>query len=381
MLDDNGTNGFRPGALCTSDTSKCCTPPFSFCSDTKPVYCLNANGFARCRDDEGNASPGVICADGICCPQTKQCCETGRGKFRCCDKDEGGVGKTLQLAETAKGNVGPTPIPPDPLPGPGPGPVMQSPSASPNGSPQPDPMAPDDATNIENADGTPSPPPLEEESTGMESGGPGLEGPVGAQNPTPTDDLIDADLSPSPDGADGGDSESVCLPARAVVEVLGRGKVRVDEVETGELVRVGGGQYSRVFMWTHRDARYIGRRYVRVEGEGGVVLTVTEGHVVYVCRGVEKDCARDAVVAEEVQPGDGVWSVGDEGVRLVVVTKVRRGVVDRGLYNPQTARGDLVVDGVLVSCYTRFVDMGAAHALLAPLRAMFSVGLSIRTEI
>lgn len=51
--------------------------------------------------------------------------------------------------------------------------------------------------------------------------------------------------------------------------------------------------------------------------------------------------------------------------RLVAVAAVR----DVGLYNPHTASGVVVVDGVIVSCYTAAVRAAAAHALLAPVRA------------
>ncbi len=49
-------------------------------------------------------------------------------------------------------------------------------------------------------------------------------------------------------------------------------------------------------------------------------------------------------------------------------------VWERGLYNPQTAAGDIVVDGFVASTYTTFASPRAAHALLAPLRLAASLG-------
>ena len=53
----------------------------------------------------------------------------------------------------------------------------------------------------------------------------------------------------------------------------------------------------------------------------------------------------------------------------------------RGLYNPHTLHGDVVVDGVLTSTYTGVVHPALAHALLAPLRQLYSAGLSFGTNV
>lgn len=292
----------------------------------------------------------------------------------------------------ARGVPGPTPVVQRPSPSPT-GPVMESPSPGVNITPVPDVTEPDDpVTDV--ADGTPevstspetSPSPAGSTPPPGNVSSPGTGDGMGAGTGSDGDDIEPSgegmEPSMAPTAEDGDDGDPVCLPGSAMVEVLGRGKVRVDEVETGDMVGVGGGEYSRVFMWTHRDGGFAGRRYVRVEAEGGVVLTVTEGHVVYVCKGMEKGCLREAIVVDEVRRGDGVWKVGNKDeIEAVRVLAVQRGVFEMGLYNPQTERGDVVVDGVVVSCYTKFVEMRAAHALLAPLRAMFSAGLSLVEEI
>lgn len=46
-----------------------------------------------------------------------------------------------------------------------------------------------------------------------------------------------------------------------------------------------------------------------------------------------------------------------------------------GLYSPVTAHGDVVVDGVVASCYTTSVRAQAAHAFLAPIRALFAAAV------
>lgn len=178
----------------------------------------------------------------------------------------------------------------------------------------------------------------------------------------------ESEMSVSPtDDEDGG---SVCWPAGGMVERRDGQVKRMEEIETGDWVRVSGGGFSEVFMWTHRDARYAGRRFVRVELEGERAVTATVGHMVYVRRCGSGGCERVVTEVEKVKVGDGMWGV--EGDKEVVKAVVGTGRVwERGLYNPQTVHGDIVVDGVVATCYTRYVERGAAHGLLAPLRALY----------
>lgn len=52
-------------------------------------------------------------------------------------------------------------------------------------------------------------------------------------------------------------------------------------------------------------------------------------------------------------------------------------VLDTGLYNPQTAHGDILVNGIRASTFTTAIQPGLAQAALAPLRMLFEkVGVS-----
>lgn len=146
--------------------------------------------------------------------------------------------------------------------------------------------------------------------------------------------------------------ERACFPGEARVVVKGRGKVRVDEVAVGELVDVGG-RFERVVGFSHRERRAVSR-FVRLVFVNGAI-SVSEGHFVY--------AGGRLVVARGVVPGD-VMVVG--GVPSVVVEMGK--VWGVGLYNLHTEGGDVVVDDVLVSCYTEAVPVAVAQALLAPVR-------------
>lgn len=76
------------------------------------------------------------------------------------------------------------------------------------------------------------------------------------------------------------------------------------------------------------------------------------------------------VAGGDVRKGDRLVQGGGDTAKERVVAEVRR-VAGRGLYNPQTLHGDIVVDGMLVSTYTKTVPPQGAHALLTPLRAVY----------
>lgn len=162
---------------------------------------------------------------------------------------------------------------------------------------------------------------------------------------------------------DDDDDEPACFPADATVETPDGRLVRMDALRTGERVRVGRG-FSEVVLWTHRDSSWVGDVFVQVRLGDGRAVKATRGHLVYVVRsGTEQ-----VVALGDVRVGDGMFgALADGGEGVVRVTHVAR-VTAKGLFNPQTAAGDIVVDGVRVTCYTKAVPAQAAHALLAPVR-------------
>jgi hypothetical protein len=153
---------------------------------------------------------------------------------------------------------------------------------------------------------------------------------------------------------------SSCFPAGATVELEGGAVVPVDTLAVGDRVHVGHGQFSEVFMFTHRVADHAGE-YVEVATATGAVLRATSGHYLYVNGGL--------VPAGSVTVGDTV-ELGRGGMDVVARVST---VLSTGLYNPQTVHGDVVVDGVRASTYTTAVAPALAHAALAPVRAVFSV--------
>lgn len=132
------------------------------------------------------------------------------------------------------------------------------------------------------------------------------------------------------------------------------------DVALGDMIWTGGG-YERVLLWTHADAGAY-TRFLRI-GTRNASLALSPGHLLYV-NGVLQ-------AAGHVRAGDRVmWMQGQMGGFVETEVVSVKSVWEKGLYNPHTASGELVVDGVRTSCYTLALHSQTAHALLAPLRVL-----------
>lgn len=325
------------------------------------ILCVNDDGFVPCGDPP---LPGVTCAGGVCCQNPRRCCEVA-GEVACCVFGEG---EPLELRPEVsfEGEL-----------------VMGVPGVSIEvefgvdfGDPsmefegvteQPEESVTMELSGPEESPGeSPGESPEDQLDEAEESGGPGVsEEPEASEGPEVS---VSVEVSGSElDAAE--DDGSVCFAGDAIVEVHGEGKREMREVKVGDRVRVGEDAWEEVMMWSHWDAAYEGQRYVRVRLEGGAGVKTSEGHVVWVWE-CEEGCERRGMRVEKVRVGMWMWVVG-EGMRRVV--GVEQAVWGRGLFNPQTASGGIVVDGVWVTCYTKWVPVGLAHGLLAPVRALWAV--------
>ncbi|KAI0566877.1 hypothetical protein FGB62_5g53 [Gracilaria domingensis] len=168
------------------------------------------------------------------------------------------------------------------------------------------------------------------------------------------DDLSGPSSTPEEEEEDDG---SACFPAEATVELENGSFKTMETLELGDRVKVASGTFSPVFMFSHRMAG-ISYKFVRITTASGQSLALTKGHYLYV--------NGQMAAAESIRVGDFV----ETEVGVVSVSSIES-VVSRGLYNPQTIHGDIIVNGVRASTYTTAVETKTAHSLLLPLRAAF----------
>lgn len=177
--------------------------------------------------------------------------------------------------------------------------------------------------------------------------------------------LIDPLASPETlaEETEEGDDDDVCFPAHATVELRDGSIVRMEELSVGDQVRVSSDEFSEVFMFTHKlsDAKH---SFVTLRTASGATISATNGHYIY--------ANGQLAAAGTVRQGDVLTLANGQ---LDIVDSVRSESA-RGLFNPQTAHGSIVVNGVLASTYTTAVEPSFAHAILSPLRALNRFGLS-----
>lgn len=157
-----------------------------------------------------------------------------------------------------------------------------------------------------------------------------------------------------------------CFPATSTVELESGKSINLDRLQLGDKVRVGPSEFSEVYFFSTEMADTTSK-FVKLATDSGAV-TMTQGHYLYV-NGALK-------VASDVQVGDNVVLGNGTHVAVNEVTSVWA----PGLYNPHTLHGDIVVDGIHTSTYTDAVHPTLAHALMAPLRTMYSAGISFGKE-
>lgn len=151
---------------------------------------------------------------------------------------------------------------------------------------------------------------------------------------------------------------AVCFPSSARV-LTTTGWTRMDSLRIGDYVVTDSKTTakSEVFMFSHRVHTPAKLPFVRIRTRS-FGLSISASHLMY------KVPARTLVQARDVHVGDVIYTVNG----LQSVTHVST-VWMHGLYAPHSMAGELVVDGVAVSCYTNAVHYATAHSLMSPLRA------------
>jgi hypothetical protein len=173
-----------------------------------------------------------------------------------------------------------------------------------------------------------------------------------------------------------------CFSSVATVQVRHRGDVAMKDLQVGDQVLVNKNHYESVYAFGHRLERE--REFLVIEtDETKTQLEITEGHMLYRSDQKYPVRANQAKVGDFLEYHDG---------RKVQVTKI--GTMKRkGYYAPLTPSGNLIVDGIKVSCYvslqketgeyleykggisTGVTHHNLIHVALSPFR-MFCMGVS-----
>lgn len=185
-----------------------------------------------------------------------------------------------------------------------------------------------------------SQPPIPNPSSSPLGAGSGADG-DGIQNGVPAENT-----------AQGGGS---CFPA--VMQVIRNGQsVSIAQLRISDNVLVAPNTYSTVFAFTHSVSSII-TPFIRLVTLNHTLI-LSADHYVYV--------NSQPRLARHVHRGDVLSHLnGPMQVQKVDVVHLK------GLYNPQTLHGDIIVNGFRVTTYTKHGGgVVGGHALLAPIRAI-----------
>lgn len=169
---------------------------------------------------------------------------------------------------------------------------------------------------------------------------------------------------------------TLCFPATATVEIEGGSFKQMELLQIGDRVLVSAGEiyakvYSPVFVFTHRNPRGL-YEFVKICVTQTCIL-ITSGHYIYVR--IECDDEKEYVVpANSVRAGQCMQLSNGRWASVEYVSAEYA----RGLYNPHTLHGDLVVNNVRVSTFTTIFHPRSAHAMLLPLRIIYVIRMTMK---
>lgn len=162
--------------------------------------------------------------------------------------------------------------------------------------------------------------------------------------------------------------QALCFPGHATVQLSTGEKREMKDVRIGDVVRSRAGDTSKIFTFSHHDP-FSYAVFLTIWTGCSRKVSLTEGHFLYVNGRLRE--------AETVRIGDYL-TLGNGS--MCIVTAVRR-EWHRGVFNPHSLVGDLLVNDVRTSSYTSAMPYRSAHGMLTPIRALSLLLESVCTHI
>ena len=126
-----------------------------------------------------------------------------------------------------------------------------------------------------------------------------------------------------------------CFAGGQKVESKIRGIINIEDIETDEYVKTQSG-WSRVYAW-HMYTKNTSMEFVVVKHSNGE-LVLSDLHYIYV--------NNKPIVAKDIKVNDTIIHKGEEVTVTEVTTKV-----SKGIYNPYTINGKIIVNNINCSVY------------------------------
>lgn len=141
----------------------------------------------------------------------------------------------------------------------------------------------------------------------------------------------------------------------------------MSDLKIGDVVRTGNNTFSPIYMFSHRFPEAVTEFVELYTEDEKKPLILSPGHFLYVKKSINAKSsqitASSVVIGDLLETGDG---------RVTPVVNIRR-KPNTGLFNPHTLDGDIVVENIRTTVYTDAIRPELAHALLAPVRALYAM--------
>jgi len=176
-----------------------------------------------------------------------------------------------------------------------------------------------------------------------------------------------------------------CIYEEADVRMADGSKRRVKHLEIGDRVLAysveKGLHSSRVYAEFYNDNQTL-VKIVEIETSNGRKIPVTPQHSLFVRQCLADDQKSWATKsASQIRVGDCLpryYTEGDVVEESVVNIRVFEA---RGIRQPVTETGTIIVDDVVISCYDRVVSQEATHLALFPYQWLVGVTQTYRAQL
>jgi len=187
---------------------------------------------------------------------------------------------------------------------------------------------------------------------------------------TPAPIVSTARPEPEPEPEPEPTTVATCFPGSSQVKLTTGESLSMDELKTGDsIMTIVNGKMTATTVLGFLFKKYGNGNYLTIHTEDGYKVSLSGTHVMFVNN--YKD-----VMAEDVNIGDLVIVQYGDYVNKSRVVKIEA-EEQEGAYVPLTEHGNLLVDGVLCSCYANGPDV-VAHVLMTPARWIPSLFLDDR---
>lgn len=165
-----------------------------------------------------------------------------------------------------------------------------------------------------------------------------------------------------------------CFSSDSTVKLVNGVDLAVKNLRVGDLVQVmtkdGSIGFSEVVLFADYKPNMPHASHVMIETEKPAKnITLTPSHLIFTT--YSTGTQMHSKHAGSVSPGEFLLVSSDGALVLSQVKRVSH-VNRTGMVAPVTMEGNIIVDGVLSSCYAMIPDHGIAHTVFAPLRLVYN---------